>query len=367
MTGHGFGDFKLGVGFEGEQVVVRVRGSVDPLTAPTLGGVMGTLVDQGHSAMVLDLSAVVSVDTSGLDVIRDMSARLSKSGEVLTVRAATADVRAILDSSGVAALVRVESSDPNVAGLGPEQRHGDRSLAAEGDSANVSADLARFGSKSSNDVIDAALRLVTSLADSTVENADGVSVTLERFGQMTTVAASNDTVLRMDGHQYQTGEGPCLAAAAEGRWFHSESLAEETRWPTFAPLAHEQGINSILSSPLMTADRPLGALNIYSNTEKAFGTHEQELAALFATQASGILTAAGADGTEEQLNKRFSEAMAARQTIAQAQGVLMSRHHITAENAAAALHRSARAADATVLVHAAQIVASVTSNSDPAT
>jgi GAF domain-containing protein len=86
-----------------------------------------------------------------------------------------------------------------------------------------------------------------------------------------------------------------LAAAAEGRWFHVESLAEENRWPEFIPRAIEGGIASILSTPLMVATRPVGALNIYSNAERAFRPAEQELAALFATQASGILTDAGVE------------------------------------------------------------------------
>ncbi len=85
--------------------------------------------------------------------------------------------------------------------------------------------------------IDAALRLVTLLAGATVEGADGVSVTLERNGRLSTVASTNDTVRLMDDHQYATGEGPCLAAAAQGHWFHSESLAEEDRWPAFVPRA----------------------------------------------------------------------------------------------------------------------------------
>lgn len=361
------GDFKVAVGFAGNQVVVGVRGMIDPLTAPTLDGVVRALIGQGHVDMVLDLSGVDSMDLAGIAVIRDAIDRLADSGHVLAVRSARAPVQAMLDRSGLSERVRVEVSDPNSAALGPEELEESRSLAFDGGTATVSEDLARIGAQSSSDVVDAALRLVTALADRTLENADGVSVTLERHGRMTTVAASNDTVLRMDGHQYETGEGPCLAAAAEGRWFHSESLAEETRWPTFAPLAFEQGINSILSSPLMTSDRPLGALNIYSTAEKAFGTHDQELAALFANQASGILAAAGFAGTEEQANRRFTDAMAARQTIARAQGVLMSRNRITAENAAATLHRSARSEDVTVLAYATRVLASIGNDTDPAT
>ncbi|HWM22670.1 MAG TPA: GAF and ANTAR domain-containing protein [Ilumatobacteraceae bacterium] len=222
------------------------------------------------------------------------------------------------------------------------------------------ADLGlNVGPRSSTATVDAALRLVTALAETTVENADGVSVTLERHGRVMTVAASDDAVKEMDHHQYDTGEGPCLAAKAEGQWFYIESLAEETRWPNFVPLALEQGIRSILSSPLMTKDRPQGALNIYSSTERAFGTRQQELAALFAEQASEILTTAAPDETDEQVNLRLARALNERQVIHQAQGVVMERDNLSAEAAVSILHRAARAAGIRVADYANDIVSSV--------
>ena len=175
------------------------------------------------------------------------------------------------------------------------------------------------------------------------------------------MASTNDTVLLMDDHQYATGEGPCLAAAAEGHWFHSESLAEEDRWPAFVPRAIEEGIASILSTPLMTAERAVGALNIYSNTERAFGPRQQELAALFASQASGILIDAGADVVDEELGKRILEGLLARETIARAEGVLMARDHVSAEQRRRHAPPGARTAEVAVLKHAAEIVASTQS------
>ena len=163
------------------------------------------------------------------------------------------------------------------------------------------SDLVRVGSiPANNEVIDAALTLVVKLAEETVGGAHGVSVSLDRHGKLRTVAASNDTVLEMDQHQYDSGEGPCVDAAAEGHEFHIDSLAGETRWPTFVPKATAQGIKSILSTPLIPHDRPLGALNIYSDAERAFGSTAKELAQLFATQAETFLAVAGADVSDEQ-------------------------------------------------------------------
>ncbi len=225
--------------------------------------------------------------------------------------------------------------------------------------ADVATWVSNVRSRSSSATVDAALQLVTALAERTVENADGVSVTLERHGRVITVAASDDAVKEMDHHQYDTGEGPCLAAKAEGRWFYIESLAKETRWPNFVPLALEQGIQSILSSPLMTKRQPQGALNIYSSTERAFGTRQQELAALFAEQASEILTTAEPEESAARVDQLLAISLAARQVIHQAQGVLMERHGMTHEAASRALHRAARAAGDNVAHHASEVVRSV--------
>ena len=224
---------------------------------------------------------------------------------------------------------------------------------------DLDSDLELVGSiPASNEVIDAALLMVVKLAQETVQRAQGVSVSLDRHGKLRTVAASNDTVLEMDHHQYDSGEGPCVAAAAEGHEFHIDSLAGETRWPTFVPKATDQGIKSILSTPLIPHDRPLGALNIYSDTERAFGASEKELAQLFATQTENLLGVAGAEVSDEQRTARVADALRSREVIAVAMGVLMERDGATQAEAAARLRKAAREKGVPMRQHASDVVAS---------
>lgn len=192
------------------------------------------------------------------------------------------------------------------------------------------------------DVLDAALRLVVALARVTVAGADGVSVSLSRNGNLATVAASDETILGMDEDQYATGEGPCVSAAIEGLWFHVESLDDEARWPAFIPRARDRGINSILSTPLLTQTRPVGALNIYSRHAGAFAAPELELSSLFARQASELLVSAAVDISVEDLSRQLQEALRGRDVIAQARGVLMERHGVSPDAAYATLRRSSR-------------------------
>ena len=358
--------FDLITRFLPDSVVVAVRGEIDLLTAPGLEALVAALMDRGHLGLVLDLAELDFMDAQGLEVLDAVRARLQSTTGSLTIRSPSTVVRRLLDFAAMTDLVELRPVRTEVTTLGAEQRS-DAPAAAGAASPPEPAD----GSQAvlaalpvATDLVDAALRLVTALTRATVGGADGVSVSLTRHGQLTTVAASDETIAQMDRDQYATGEGPCLAAASEGHWFHVESLADEERWPQFIPRAVAGGIASILSSPLLVGGRPLGALNIYSNRERAFGPQDQELAALFASHASDILAEARQDVTAEELGQRLRDALGTREVIAQAQGVLMARDGGTAEAAYGELRQSSKRAGITVRDRAIAILATVNAVAD---
>jgi GAF domain-containing protein len=211
---------------------------------------------------------------------------------------------------------------------------------------------------SDDDLIDGALRMAVSLAGVAVGGADGVSVSLRRRGILMTVAATDRTIYTMDANQYETGEGPCVDASTIGRWFHAESLENETRWPAFTPRARALGIHSILSTPLLVEQHPVGALNIYSLIPSAFTVQDQELAGAFAAQASSLLGDAAANLSDDELSIRFQGALRAREVIAQAQGILMEREGISEHDAYGTLRRLSLGTGRPLSERAANIVAS---------
>lgn len=233
---------------------------------------------------------------------------------------------------------------------------GDDTRPTGADIDQLRTDLGRAGSTQSTGLVDAALRLVTGLANLTVRGADGVSITLDRRGRMMTAASSDDTIRRMDEHQYTTGEGPWLSAASKGVWFHSGRLADEDRWPNFVPRAIEEGIASIMSTPLLISTVPIGAINMYSRTGDVFGPAEKEVATFFAKRAADILGEA-AEQDEDQ-GTRISLALTSRDIIAMAQGVHMARLGLSAEDAAAELYRTARTKAITVRAEAVAVLES---------
>lgn len=335
--------FGVQVAFEGPRVVVGVEGDLDVQSAPTLRSVLHALVDGGHDLVVLDLASNTFMGAAGLGVIAATIARLVPTEGSLTLRSVPATTLRLLDITGLAANVAVEGANAN---------------------ADLRAGLAAAAlAPARNRTLDTQLAIVVAIAAVTVSGADGVSVTLQRQGGLATVASSNDTVLRMDAHQYDTGEGPCLSAAGEGRAFHSGSLRDEDRWPAFVPLARGEGIASVLSTPLLVEGEPIGALNIYSNVEGSFGPYEHDLAAILAGQASRLLTHAVADLPADDVAGNIAAALRSRLVLAQAQGVLMARHHVTAEEATDTFHRGARAAAVSVLDYAGDVVASTRAGS----
>jgi hypothetical protein len=265
--------------------------------------------------------------------------RLAALGIRMTLRLPLDLVNKLLDLMESTENSRPEPALSEHADLGPEQV-GATPAARPIDSSLSSADLRQVTAMHADpDVVDGALQLVVELARSCVSGADGVSVSLLRHGRLSTVAASDQTILDMDADQYATGEGPCVDASMKGHWFHSESLATETRWPSFIPQARNLGINAILSSPLKACDQPVGALNIYSRTASTFDVKAQETAAVFAQKASLILSDAQAGVSDSQMGIRFQEALRSREIISLAKGVIMEREGMDEERAFAALLR----------------------------
>jgi anti-anti-sigma factor len=355
------GDFAVTAATSGGRAVVAVRGSIDHVSAPHLGRSLATVIDEGHRDVVVDLTEVEFLDSSGLTVLEDAVHRLERSGGVLALRSPSSIVRRLLGIVGLDQVIRVESprgpstsDDPDRTGSVDRATPG--SALAEPDALieHLRRTVVTLADVSA---VDDALRLVVALARACVGGADGVSISLLRHGRLVTVAASDQTISAMDAEQYATGEGPCVSASVEGQGFHAASLADEKRWPAFVPRARELGIKAILSNPLLAADGPIGALNIYSRAERAFATPDRRLASVIAAEASTVLSLGRVDASDVDVDDRLSAALDARKVIAQAQGVMMERHHIDQEAAFGQLLAFSRESHLPLLDRAGDIVA----------
>lgn len=189
--------------------------------------------------------------------------------------------------------------------------------------------------------VEAVLDLVVSLACSSIDRVDDVSVSVRKSRSLETTNSSSDAAREVDHVQYKTGEGPCVAAMREGDTFNV-ILAEETQWPNFTAAARTAGFGSVFSTPLRTAERTIGSLNFYSRAEDRFSDDEAAAAQVFADHASVAMANAMAYATSVATNLHLQTALASARTIGRAQGVLMARQGCTSEVAFDMLRRSSQ-------------------------
>ncbi|GAB3546023.1 GAF domain-containing protein [Actinopolyspora lacussalsi] len=185
-----------------------------------------------------------------------------------------------------------------------------------------------------------ALQLIVTGAVDTVPGAEQAGVSLlHRDGGITSAATSDATVDEVDQLQADYQEGPCVTALREQHTVMVDDLTAETdRWPRFAPDAAALRVASMLSFHLFTRDDTVGALNLYSGIPRGFGTESQLLGGLFAAHAAAAL---GGARHVAQLHR----ALATRDVIGQAKGILMERFELDADTAFQLLARSAQDAN----------------------
>ncbi|WP_186628998.1 GAF and ANTAR domain-containing protein [Rhodococcus sp. BP22] len=168
---------------------------------------------------------------------------------------------------------------------------------------------------------------ITTMAVGMVPGTDHAGITLVT-GRRTVEsrAATGELPRRLDSLQQQCGQGPCLDAVWEQRTVHVEDMRSEHRWPQFASEAGGMGVRSMLAFQLYTGRDNLGALNLYSERANGFDSASEELGLLLATQAAVALIAA-------QHEDQMQSALASRDLIGQAKGMIMERYGIDAVQA----------------------------------
>ncbi len=139
-------------------------------------------------------------------------------------------------------------------------------------------------------------------------------------------AASGELPRRVDEIQNRTGQGPCMDAALRKRIVRVPDMSQESRWPKFAHRARDAGARSILAIPLFVDGDNLGALNLYGAGTGDFGAEYEQIGVLVATHAAVAL----ADAKEI---RDLNDALASRDLIGQAKGILMERYKLSAQQA----------------------------------
>lgn len=187
----------------------------------------------------------------------------------------------------------------------------------------------------------ATLDRLTALAIAGIDGCDHAGVFVVKDGRVTAPAATGPVAVELDALQRRLGEGPCLDAITDGGVVYAGDLTDPTPWAVWAPAAVQVGVRSSFSVALQ-ADGQRGALNCYGELPHAFGTLDRGKATVLATLAGLALGAA--DDKQQSLLRasNLEAALVARELIGQAQGIVMARERITAEQAFDVLRRASQ-------------------------
>lgn len=191
----------------------------------------------------------------------------------------------------------------------------------------------------SQETVSTALRLVTALAVETVPGSVGAGVSLlDERGRRSSAAATDPVVEQADAMQYELEEGPCLTAwSAQVVVRVDDTALADERWPRWCAAVQPLGLRSALSAPLVAGDTALGAMKVYAREPGAYGVRAEELLTLFAAQAAILLSNVQTHERAQQLTDSLKDALASRDVIGQAKGILMSQDGVDADTAFAML------------------------------
>lgn len=206
-------------------------------------------------------------------------------------------------------------------------------------------------------------RLVQSVT-ATIPGTGSATVTILRGGQARTAASSHGWAAELDDHQYAAEDGPCLEAARSGRLVRLDTTEAE-RWPEYCRAARDQQVAVAVGAPLLIDEdiaHTSAALNLTAPESQAFDPLDEALLELFTHALATAINHAYHHQQARGLVDQLGHALDHRDTIGQAKGLLMARHHCGPDEAFKHLRNASQQANVKLHEVAARLVASETNS-----
>lgn len=203
--------------------------------------------------------------------------------------------------------------------------------------------------------VHATLERICHLAVEIIPGVTQCGITVrQRRGRLSTLAATAPIVNQGDHLQYELREGPCVASALQDEPFMVQSTRSDQRWPRWGPRAADLGLRALISVELsdptsQTEPGTLGAINMYAEQPDAFTEEDFVLARLFGIHAGNALAAA-------QRVTTLEDAVDRKHQIGVAQGVLMRRYDLDADQAFSLLQRTSNDSNVKLREVAADVI-----------
>jgi GAF domain-containing protein len=193
----------------------------------------------------------------------------------------------------------------------------------------------------SGGTVDATLGQVVAAAVAAIDGCDRAGVLIVDGRTVRTITHSDAAVLDIDRLQQQAGQGPCMDALMNRVVVYVGDLVDDDRYPGFSTAATQIGVRTVLAYPLVADDRH-GALNLYGAEPHAIGATDRAKGAILASLAGIAIGAASQRAEDQAANISLRQALVSREVIGQAQGILMERERISADQAFDVLRRASQ-------------------------
>ncbi len=191
-----------------------------------------------------------------------------------------------------------------------------------------------------------------------IPGAQYAGITLTRNAKhIDTPAATHKWPIVLDEIQQLHREGPCLTAAWEEKTIHVADLETDVRFPLYRRDALERTpIRSVMAFQMFIVGETIGALNAYAEQPHAFEQASRDIGMILAAHTSVAWNAARRD-------EQFKRALASRDTIGQAKGMIMERYGVDAVQAFALLRKLSQDSNVPLVQVAEELVRKAQSDS----
>ncbi|MDX1888813.1 GAF and ANTAR domain-containing protein [Mycolicibacterium sp. 050158] len=186
------------------------------------------------------------------------------------------------------------------------------------------ADLA--GALARGTSTDEVLVRLTAASLTLVPSADFAKISTVSDRGLVSLAATSRVTMMLDCAQQASRQGPCLDAMRARRTIRCDDLESDVRWPRFAARAATAGVHSVLSSPISVPGDMRVALSLFGSRTGAFGVESETVGAVLANHAAIALA-------HRERERQFKAALATRDVIGQAKGMVMERFGVDATQA----------------------------------
>jgi GAF domain-containing protein len=168
---------------------------------------------------------------------------------------------------------------------------------------------------------------------SLVTSSHGAGIMLAGHDGLGFAAASDDDVITAEIAQDRIDDGPCHAAFEDDQLTVVDDLQGEHRWPEYRERALDVGLRSVIGVPMRAWGQTIGVLDIYRRTPDSWSQADIDAAEIMTSMGAGYILHSNQARAQHDLSDQLQTALASRDLIGQAKGLLMAQHRVDAEEA----------------------------------